>query len=75
MPFQQSLFLLRKKFSLSQTLVIKPASNQYEDALHFELENQQKLGTRGIISIFVHYKCVDKYCYKKSIIRATHKNI
>ena len=73
--FSAIFILAQKNFSVSQALVIKASSNQYEDALQFELENQQKPGTRGIISIFVHCKCVDKYCYKKSIIRATHKNI
>ena len=44
------------------------ASKQYEDdGLHLELEKQQKL---GILSIFVHRKCVDKYCHKKTIQRA-----
>ena len=58
-----------EKTSLSQTSIVRviQASKQYEDGLHLELQKQQKL---GILSIFVHRKFIDKYCYKKTIQRA-----
>ena len=66
-----AIFILaqKEKTSLSQTLIVRviQTSKQYEDGLHLELEKQQKL---GILSIFVHCKCVDKYCHKKTIQRA-----
>ena len=63
-----------EKTSLSQTSIVRviQASKQYEDGLHLELEKQQKL---GILSIFVHRECADKYCHKKLFREQYKKNL